>query len=62
MAAQIVTPILSGILLQHVGYHTLMPYAAIMVAVSFVTISLSRHGDNKPQLPDDKLEFFNDPD
>ena len=62
MAAQIVTPILSGILLQHVGYHTLMPYAAIMVAVSFVTISLSRHGDNKPQLPDDKLELFNDPD
>ena len=62
MAAQIVTPILSGILLQHVGYHTLMPYAAIMVAISFVTISLSRHGDNKPQLPEDKLELFNDPD
>ena len=62
MAAQIVTPILSGVLLQHVGYHTLMPYAAIMVAISFVTITLSRHGDNKPQLPEDKLEFFNDPD
>lgn len=62
MAAQIITPILSGYLLEHVGYHTLMPYAAIMVAISFVTISLSRHGDNKPQLPEDKLEVFTDPD
>ena len=61
MAAQIITPILSGILLQHVGYQTLLPYAAIMVAVSFVTISLTRHGDSKPQLPDDKLEVFVDP-
>ncbi len=58
MAAQIVTPILSGLLLQHVGYHTLLPYAAIMVAISFVTISLSRHGDNKPQPSKDKLEAF----
>lgn len=58
MAAQIITPILSGLLLQHVGYHTLLPYAAIMVAFSFVTISLSRHGDSKPQPPKDKLEAF----
>ena len=58
MAAQIVTPILSGWLLEHVGYHTLMPYAAIMVALSFVTISLTRHGDSKPQPPKSKLEAF----
>lgn len=58
MAAQIITPILSGLLLQHVGYHTLLPYAAIMVAISFVTISLTRHGDSKPQPPKDKLEAF----
>ena len=58
MAAQIVTPILSGWLLEHVGYHTLMPYAAIMVSLSFVTISLTRHGDSKPQKPVSKLEAF----
>ena len=58
MSAQIVTPILSGFLLEHVGYHTLLPYAAIMVAVSFVTISLTRHGDSRPQAPKDKLEAF----
>ena len=58
MAAQIITPILSGLLLEHVGYQTLMPYATVMVAISFVTISLARHGDNKPEPPKSKLESF----
>ena len=50
--------ILSGLLLQYVGYWTLFPYAAVMVALSFVTISLTRHGDSKPQPPGSKLEAF----
>ena len=58
MAAQIVTPILSGYLMQYVGYQTLAPYAAIMVAISFVTISLTKHGDAKPLPPTGKLEAF----
>lgn len=58
MAAQIVTPILSGWLLEHVGYYTLLPYAAVMVALSFITISLTRHGDSRPQPPHSKLEAF----
>ncbi len=58
MAAQIATPILSGWLLEHVGYHTLFPYAALMVAASFVTISLTRHGDSRPDKPGSKLEAF----
>ena len=58
MAAQIATPIISGWLLEHVGYQTLMPYAAIMVACSFVTISLTKHGDSRPEMPKDKLEAF----
>ncbi len=58
MAAQIVTPILSGALLEHVGYHTLFPYAAIMVALAFITMSLTRHGDNKPREKGSKLEAF----
>ena len=48
MAAQVLTPILSGYLMEHIGYHTLFPYAAIMVFLSLVTISLVKHGDNKP--------------
>ncbi len=59
MAAQIITPILSGYLMQYLGYRVLAPYAALMVAVSFVTISLTRHGDAKPELPASKLEAYN---
>ena len=58
MAAQIVTPILSGFLMQYVGYGVLAPYAALMVAISLVTISLSRHGDSKPVPPKAKLEAY----
>lgn len=58
MAAQIVTPIVSGWLLEHVGYYTLLPYAVVMVALSFVTISLTRHGDSRPQPPRSRLEAF----
>lgn len=59
MAAQIVTPILSGALLEHVGYGTLFPYAAIFVALSFVTMLFVKHGDSKPVQPQSKLEAFN---
>ena len=57
MAAQVLTPILSGGLLEFVGYHTLFPYAAAMVAVSVVTMSFVRHGDSKPAAPQG-LEAF----
>lgn len=59
MAAQIVTPVLSGALLEHVGYGTLFPYAAIFVALSFVTMLFVKHGDSKPIAPESKLEAFN---
>lgn len=62
MAAQIITPTLSGYLLEHVGYHTLFPYAAVMVALSFATMFFTRHGDSKPIKPQSKLEAFDTPD
>ena len=49
MSAQVVTPILSGALLENVGYNTLFPYAMIFAAASGVTMCFVRHGDNKPQ-------------
>ena len=58
MAAQAITPTLSGYLMEHIGYQTLAPYAAIMVAISFVTISLTKHGDSKPIPPKSKLEAY----
>lgn len=48
MAAQVLTPILSGALLEHVGYHTLFPYALLMMLCAFTTFFFVRHGDSKP--------------
>ncbi len=61
MAAQIVTPILSGVLLE-ISYGTLFPYAAVCVAISFVTMLFVRHGDSKPEPVKNKLEAFDTPD
>ena len=61
MAAQVVTPILSGWLLKHVSYTTLFPYAAFFVACSFVTMSFVRHGDAKVEAKHG-LEAFEDMD
>jgi MFS family permease len=49
MAAQVVTPVLSGWLLSHVGYFTLFPYAALFSAASFVTMLFVRHGDSRTE-------------
>lgn len=57
MAAQILTPILSGALLEFVGYRTLFPYAAIFMALAFITMTAVKHGDSKPIIPKDKLEM-----
>ncbi|MEG2501183.1 MAG: MFS transporter [Oscillospiraceae bacterium] len=48
MLAQIITPILSGVLLQEIGYTTLFPYGAFFVTLSFVTMLFVRHGDSRP--------------
>ena len=47
MAAQIVTPIVAGVLLQNLSYKALFPYAALFVASSVVTISFVKHGDSR---------------
>ena len=58
MSAQIITPVLSGWLLEHVGYYTLFPYAAIMVAGAFFTMLFVRHGDSRPEQKQSVLEHF----
>lgn len=58
MAAQILTPILSGALLEHVGYRTLFPYATLFMGIAFCTMLMVRHGDSKPILPKEKLEMM----
>lgn len=58
MAAQIVTPILSGFLLENVSYRTLFPYAAFFSLLAFLTMTQVRHGDVKPQKKESLLENF----
>ena len=48
MAAQTITPYLSGALMDRAGMTTLFPYATVFVALAFVTMLLVRHGDSKP--------------
>ncbi|HFI0470169.1 TPA: MFS transporter [Streptococcus suis] len=47
MAAQIVTPILSGFLMQSLGFKILFPYALIFSLLSLGTMSVVQHGDSK---------------
>ncbi len=47
MSAQIVTPIVAGALMEHIGYKTLFPYAAVFMAIAFVTMQFVKHGDSR---------------
>ena len=51
MSAQIITPMLSGFLmdLDGIGMTALFPYAAVFAGLAFVTMSLVKHGDAKPE-------------
>ena len=48
MAAQTVTPMFSGLLMDELGMTSLFPYATVFVALAFVTMLFVMHGDNKP--------------
>lgn len=63
MAAQIVTPILSGAFMDVMGtMRVLFPYAALFVALSFVTMLFVKYGDSKPETPQSKLEMLGNDD
>ena len=47
MAAQTATPILSGLFLDHVGMHSLFPYAAVFIGLSLITMLFVKHGDGR---------------
>ena len=69
MSAQIITPILSGALLEHghrilgstdpnAGYVLLFPYGALFAILSFVTMLFVRHGDSKAEAKGSHIEHF----
>lgn len=58
MAAQVITPILSGALLEYVSYRTLFPYSVVFCILAIITMSQVKHGDSKPMQKKDVLENF----
>ena len=57
MAAQIFTPLLSGVFLE-INYRTLFPYAAIFMIFAFSTFILVKHGDSRPIKKENLIENF----
>ena len=45
MAAQVITPYLSGLLMDNAGMRTLFPYATVFVAIALLTMLFVKHGD-----------------
>ena len=60
MAAQITTPLLSGLLIDNLGlgYSVLFPYAVLFSLLSFITMLLVKHGDVKTEKKESFLENF----
>lgn len=58
MAAQTLTPYLSGKLMDMEGMTALFPYATVCVGLAFVTMLFVRHGDSKPMKKQSTLEAF----
>lgn len=54
MAAQIITPVISGMFLEHISYRTLFPYAMAFSVLAFCTMMQVRHGDNRPEKEGEK--------
>jgi hypothetical protein len=59
MSAQVLTPILSGAIMDLAGNMTpLFIYGTICVAMSFVTMCFVKHGDSKPEEKKSALEYL----
>ena len=59
MAAQVATPMLSGLLMDQFGMHVLFPYAAVFTTLAFFTMLMVKHGDSKPE-PKSGIEVLED--
>jgi len=58
MAAQIITPIAAGALIENISYNILFLYSALFVAASFVTMLFVKHGDTVTAQKASLLENF----
>jgi MFS family permease len=61
MIAQVVTPVLSGLVMDILNMTALFPYCVVFCILAFVSMIFVKHGDSKP-IPKEKLEVFEDMD
>ena len=57
MAAQVLTPVLSGVIMDILDMTALFPYCVVFCILAFVSMVFVKHGDSKP-VPVEKLEAF----
>ena len=60
MAAQSLTPTISGLFMDHVAMTSLFPYASIFVGLAFFTMLMVKHGDSKVEGKKGLEAFDND--
>jgi MFS family permease len=58
MAAQAITPLLSGMFMDLFGRKVLFPYATITVLIALGTMLFVKHGDVKPEAKQSLLEHL----
>ena len=49
MAAQIVTPMLSGYFMDQLGRRVLFPYSVLFCVFAFISMLFVKHGDSRPE-------------
>ncbi len=54
MTAQIITPVLAGLVIDYVSPIGLVPYSLVFTAIAFVTMIFVKHGNATPVLQDEK--------
>ena len=65
MTAQAITPIIGGAILDHVApgqEGMLFVYGICCIAVAFVTMFFTKHGDNRPERKKKMVEYFGEED
>ncbi len=62
MAAQTLTPYLSGLFMDNLGMKTLFPYATVFVGLALITMILVRHGDAIPVKAQSAVDYIPDAD
>lgn len=58
MSAQIITPVISGALIEFTSYRSLFPYSVAFSLISLYTMTKVKHGDAKPVRKGNPLDSF----